>query len=443
MEDIFVHDRALCESRHIGKGTRVWAFVHILPQARIGLDCNICDGVFIENDVCVGDRVTIKCGVQLWDGITIEDDVFIGPNATFTNDRFPRSKTYPETFLRTVVRRGASIGANATILPGIEIGPGAFVGAGAVATRSVPPNAIVVGNPARIVGYVDADEQPGTGPSPLKDADRKTVEVIDTGVRGVRLFKLPQFRDVRGDLSVGEFERNIPFHPNRYFVVYNVPSRETRGEHAHKACHQFLICLAGTCNVLVDDGVARREFVLDRPTLGIHIPPMIWGTQYNYSGRRGAAGLCLRPLRSGRLCSRIRRIYFTRSAARCHLSPAAVKFKRFVIAGICNTGLTYGLYLGLLAVTNYMIAYGAAYVLGIVISYLLNSLFVFNTGASRRTALRFPLIYVFQYASGSVVLWFLVRTLGVDEKIALVIVILSNALLTFVLMRKLFEAKPS
>jgi UDP-2-acetamido-3-amino-2,3-dideoxy-glucuronate N-acetyltransferase len=283
MEEILVHERALCESPHVGKGTRIWAFAHVLPNARIGSDCNICDGVFIENDVVVGDRVTIKCGVQLWDGITIEDDVFIGPNATFTNDRFPRSKVYPEKFLQTVVRGGASIGANATILPGIEIGRGALVGAGAVATRSVPPNAIVVGNPARIVGYVDADPLQDLGTSQIMDVDRKTAEIVDTGVRGVRLFNLPQFRDVRGDLSVGEFERNIPFRPSRYFVVYGVPSRETRGEHAHRACHQFLICVAGTCNVLVDDGVTRREFNLNRPTIGIHIPPMIWGTQYNYS----------------------------------------------------------------------------------------------------------------------------------------------------------------
>ncbi|HEX7960600.1 MAG TPA: WxcM-like domain-containing protein, partial [Terriglobales bacterium] len=249
MDGLFVHERALCESPHIGTGTRIWAFAHVLPNARIGSDCNICDGVFIENDVVVGDRVTVKCGVQLWDGLRIEDDVFIGPNATFANDRFPRSKLYPEKFLETVVRNGASIGANATILPGIEIGAGALVGAGAVVTRSVPPNAIVVGNPARISGYVDAGQN-NLGASPIGSPDRDKLEVTDTGVRGVRLFRFPQFSDVRGDLSVGEFDRNVPFRPQRYFVVYNVPSRETRGEHAHRACHQFLICVAGSCNVL-------------------------------------------------------------------------------------------------------------------------------------------------------------------------------------------------
>src|SRR5688500_10487184 len=138
--DVFVHPHALCESAAIGDNTRVWAFAHVLPGARIGADCNICDHVFIENDVSIGDRVTIKCGVQIWDGITIEDDVFIGPNATFTNDPFPRSKQRPVAFARTVVQRGASIGANATILPGLSVGTRAMIGAGAVVVRSVPPH---------------------------------------------------------------------------------------------------------------------------------------------------------------------------------------------------------------------------------------------------------------------------------------------------------------
>lgn len=135
----FIHEKALCESTEVGTGTRVWAFAHILPGAKVGRDCNICDGVFIENDVVVGDRTTVKCGVQLWDGVRLGDDVFVGPNATFTNDLFPRSGQHPERYTPTIVEDGASIGANATILAGITIGRGAMVGAGAVVTRSVPP----------------------------------------------------------------------------------------------------------------------------------------------------------------------------------------------------------------------------------------------------------------------------------------------------------------
>jgi len=154
----YIHPNALVENgAEIGNGTRVWAFVHILPKARIGEECNICDHVFIENDVSVGNRVTIKCGVQLWDGITVEDDVFLGPNDTFTNDKFPRSKVYPEAFLKTVVKKGASLGANATILPGITIGEGAMIAAGTVVTRDVPANALVMGNPGRIVRMLTDD----------------------------------------------------------------------------------------------------------------------------------------------------------------------------------------------------------------------------------------------------------------------------------------------
>lgn len=127
----------------------------ILAQARIGRDCNINAHCFIENDVVLGDRVTVKCGVYLWDGLRVADDVFIGPNATFTNDRLPRSKQYPDSFPQTVIERGASIGAAAVILPGLTIGAGAMVGAGAVVTRDVPARALVVGSPARIVRYLD------------------------------------------------------------------------------------------------------------------------------------------------------------------------------------------------------------------------------------------------------------------------------------------------
>jgi UDP-2-acetamido-3-amino-2,3-dideoxy-glucuronate N-acetyltransferase len=274
----FIHPQAICETQNVGDNTRVWAFAHLLPGARIGADCNICDHVFIENDVVVGSRVTIKCGVQLWDGIALEDDVFVGPNATFTNDPFPRSKRHLETFPRTLVQRGASIGANATILPGLTIGSHAMVGAGAVVIRSVPPNAIVVGNPARIVGYVDA----GKSPPPRKSTHGED-PIEKSRVSGVTLHRLPFVQDMRGNLTAGEFARAIPFTVKRYFMVFDVPSEEVRGEHAHRACQQFLTCPRGSVSVVVDDGTQREEFVLDSPNIGVYLPPMVWGIQYRYS----------------------------------------------------------------------------------------------------------------------------------------------------------------
>ncbi|MGS0742072.1 acyltransferase [Glaciimonas sp. GG7] len=152
----FIHDHAIVElGATIGESTKIWAFTHILGGAKIGNDCNICDHVFIENDVVIGDRVTIKCGVQIWDGIELESDVFIGPNATFCNDKFPRSKVYPESFLKIIVKTGASIGANATILGGVTIGHGAMIAAGAVVTKDVPSNALMVGNPAKLIKMMD------------------------------------------------------------------------------------------------------------------------------------------------------------------------------------------------------------------------------------------------------------------------------------------------
>lgn len=279
MTEYFKHPNALVESPQIGNGTRIWAFAHILPGARIGADCNVCDGVFIENDVVVGDRVTIKCGVQLWDGISLEDDVFVGPNATFTNDPFPRNRQHPESFPRTQVRRGASIGANATILPGLTIGSNAMVGAGAVVTRDVPPNAIVVGNPARITGYVQTTNKPALA-TPAINAQGELRELT---VSGAKLVRMPLIEDLRGALTFGEINQHLPFEPKRYFIVFDVPSREVRGEHAHLELHELLICIRGSCSVYLDDGISHDEIALSTPTMGLHIPPMVWGVQYKYS----------------------------------------------------------------------------------------------------------------------------------------------------------------
>jgi UDP-2-acetamido-3-amino-2,3-dideoxy-glucuronate N-acetyltransferase len=147
----FIHPLSDVKSKKIGLGTRIWQYSIVLEGAVIGANCNICSHVFIENDVVIGNNVTIKNGVQIWNGIDIADNVFIGPNATFGNDIFPRSKVNPPSFLKTILEAGVSIGANATILPGLIIGKNAMVGAGSVVTKSVLPDSVVVGNPAKVI----------------------------------------------------------------------------------------------------------------------------------------------------------------------------------------------------------------------------------------------------------------------------------------------------
>ena len=274
----YIHDLADVHSVAVGEGTTIWQYSVVLERARIGARVNICSHCFIENDVIIGDDVTIKNAVQLWDGLRIEDGVFIGPGVSFTNDPFPRSKAHLADFPQTTVKRGASIGANATILPGLTIGERAMVGAGAVVTKSVPDYAIVVGNPATITGYVNSR------PDPIAHASRAAgISTEGTKIPGVNIHNFPVMDDIRGKLTVGEFERDIPFRPKRYFMVFDVPSRETRGEHAHRECHQFLICIRGSCVAVADDGKVREEIRLDRCNRGLHLPPMVWGTQFQYS----------------------------------------------------------------------------------------------------------------------------------------------------------------
>ena len=153
-ETALIHPNAIVETDHVGPRTRIYAFVHVLPGAVIGADCNVNDHCFIEGDVVLGDRVTVKCGNYLWDGLRVEDDAFLGPNVVYTNDLRPRSRQYPDSFQTISIRRGASIGANSVLLGGISVGEYAMVGMGSVVTRDVPPYTLVFGNPARSRGYV-------------------------------------------------------------------------------------------------------------------------------------------------------------------------------------------------------------------------------------------------------------------------------------------------
>ena len=269
----YLHPSSDVQSNDIGLGTKIWQFCVILSGASIGTDCNICSHCFIENDVYIGNRVTIKCGVQLWDGLRIEDDVFVGPNVSFTNDKFPRSMQHLDEHPKTILKQKSSIGAGATILPGITVGENAMVAAGAVVTQDVPENAIVVGVPAKITGYVDTVIHPS---GRQKDSVSR---VQDSPV----LYRLKSVEDMRGNLVAGEYLNELPFKANRMFMVYDVPNSKVRGAHAHKECHQMLIAAHGSINVILDDGISREEYELWDPKVGLHIKPGVWGIQYKYS----------------------------------------------------------------------------------------------------------------------------------------------------------------
>lgn len=282
-----IHPSAEVYSKHIGADVKVSQFSVILENAKIGAKVSISSHCFVENDVLIGDRVVIKSGVQILDGVSIGDDVVIGPNVTFANNSVePKPlQTNPVT---TVLEDGVSIGGGATLLAGVVIGKGALVAAGSVVTKSVPAYTIVKGNPARVSGYVDRmSQQDGDKVVTLSKVSnvplRGDQEVVSLGAGDAVVQRLKFVSDMRGNLSVSEFPSDIPFTPKRYFLVFDVPNQEVRGSHAHKECKQFLICVRGSVNVMVDDGKVRSEVVLDSPDLGVYIPPLVWGTQYRYS----------------------------------------------------------------------------------------------------------------------------------------------------------------
>ncbi|WP_236903995.1 WxcM-like domain-containing protein [Comamonas serinivorans] len=250
------------------------------PGAQLGVGVRIAAHACVERGAVLGPHCSVGAGAYLAHGVVLGAQVLVGPHVTFapeaTQDQAPAAG--PAT---TRVEDGAQLGAGATLLAGLTVGRGARVCAGAVVTQSVPPYAVVAGSPARIVGYVDSQGQRAAAPQAATQHDA----VVPVGVGAVTLHRMKCVRDMRGDLSVGEFPADIPFAPQRYFLVFNVPSEETRGEHAHRECHQFLLCVSGSCAVVVDDGQTRREILLDSPDLGLYLPPMTWGIQYKYSAQ--------------------------------------------------------------------------------------------------------------------------------------------------------------
>ena len=206
--------------------------------------------------------------------VIVEPGASVGPRVVFVGGK-------------AIVRARATVEAAVVIGADVTIGQGALVRPGSVVLRSVPPNAIVEGNPAQIVGYRDTAERGSHRDIAIRDASVFTgmsaPASLQLGIGRSALHLMRRVVDPRGMLTVGEFGSELPFEPRRYFLVYNVPSKELRGEHAHRQCHQFLICVNGSCHVLLDDGAKRCEVILDRRDVAVYMPPMIWGTQYRYS----------------------------------------------------------------------------------------------------------------------------------------------------------------
>ena len=246
--------------------------VIISPSARIGPNC------FIEGHTTIGANTVLVGGITLVGDTTIGANCLVEPGVCLTN-MFPSAG---ETSRSLVLGDNISVGAGSVLACGVTIGSNARIAAGTMVFRNVPPHAFVKGNPAAIVGY-DTSAPTISAHDYGSKIDAPRLDVSTCAVPGVRLHRFPRIRDLRGDLSVGEFGRNVPFEAKRYFLVFDVPSAETRGEHAHRQCEQFLICVSGQVSVLVDDGEYRAEFDLIGPNIGLYVPPNIWAVQYKYS----------------------------------------------------------------------------------------------------------------------------------------------------------------
>lgn len=257
-------------------GTKVHATSHLGAGVRLGKNVEIGPFSFLDGAISIGDGVRL-CGGVAFDGmLTIGSHCHIEPGVAVTRGEGNSGSAAP-----VVIEEGVFVGAGSILFAGVRVGMGARIAAGTVVTRDVPPYALVSGNPAVIDGYAQSEAH-GLIPAVKKLAQR-AVGVHPCSVRGVTVHKLRRHEDLRGALCAGEFPREIPFAPKRYFLVFDVPSSETRGEHAHRICEQYLVCVSGSIAVVVDDGEHREEIVLSDPTQGLYIPPGVWGIQYKFS----------------------------------------------------------------------------------------------------------------------------------------------------------------
>lgn len=278
IESNHIHPTAEVRSKSIEQGAKIGAYCLISEEVKVGAKVVIHANCVIESDVSIGNGVVIESGVKICSGAIIGNNTYIGSNVTFA--KTPKSDT-----TTTNIEDGASVGGGATLLAGVSVGVCASVAPGAVVTKSVPAYTIVKGNPASVSGYVNhrLDDDRAQAISLSKVPLRGYQESIPLGAGASVVQRLKYVSDMRGNLSVSEFPEDIPFTPRRYFLIFDVPNQEVRGSHAHRECEQFLICVNGSVNVMVDDGETRSEVILDSPDLGVYIPPLVWGTQYRYS----------------------------------------------------------------------------------------------------------------------------------------------------------------
>ena len=275
----FIDPNARFEGDSLGPGSRVLAYVRVAPGVAIGRNCVLHDHAVLIGAVTLEDDVAVHTGAQLLGRIRVEQGVTVGAGAVVGGES--RSGEDADSGANEIiVHRFASIGPNVTVSPGVAIGRRAVVQPGSVVTQSVPANAVVGGNPATIVSYVDSGREAAAQEVVVPSS--AAAAVTETRVRGVTIHRLAYAKDLRGSLTAAEFS-SLPFVPRRLFTVYDVPSESVRGSHAHRICSQFLVCTLGAVSCLVDDGSTREQIRLASPDVGIHIPPMIWGTQWKYT----------------------------------------------------------------------------------------------------------------------------------------------------------------
>ena len=278
MSEPAVHPLALCETDRIGIDSVIEAFASVAGDSILGARVVVARGASVLGGAEIRERVRVEVGAVVGSNVCIQAGAVVGARAVLGDSTVEPGRGGDRA---VEIGSGATIGANAVVAPGVRIGRDARVCAGAVVTRSVPANAIVSGNPANITGYVGMTEgAEGAALVASVRAPNMGAPPHPSGVAGVSLHRAPLHGDLRGSLVAKEFGRDIPFDPRRAFLVFDVPSTEIRGEHAHRECHQFISCVHGACSLVAEDGHAREEFRLDDPTLGVHIPPMVWCTQY-------------------------------------------------------------------------------------------------------------------------------------------------------------------